>query len=56
MGGGRRQVGGIAERALHRLALRLPRDQDDDPRNVTDCEDGSTQDTNVRAAELQLFR
>jgi extracellular elastinolytic metalloproteinase len=31
-------------------------DQDDDPRNVTDCEDGSTQDTNVRAAELQVFR
>jgi hypothetical protein len=31
-------------------------DQDDDPRNVTDCEDGSTQDLNVRAAELQVFR
>jgi hypothetical protein len=30
-------------------------DQDDDPRNVTDCEDGSTQDLNVRAAELQVF-
>jgi extracellular elastinolytic metalloproteinase len=31
-------------------------DQDDDPRNVTDCVEGSTQDDNVRAAELQLFR
>jgi extracellular elastinolytic metalloproteinase len=30
-------------------------DQDDDPRNVTDCDDGSPQDDNVRAAELQLF-
>jgi hypothetical protein len=30
-------------------------DQDDDPRNVTDCRDGSTQDDNVRAAELQVF-
>jgi hypothetical protein len=30
--------------------------QDDDPLNVTDCEDGSTQDTIVRAAELQVFR
>jgi extracellular elastinolytic metalloproteinase len=30
-------------------------DQDDDPLNVTDCEDGSTQDDNVRAAELQVF-
>jgi extracellular elastinolytic metalloproteinase len=31
------------------------RDQDDDPGNVTDCADGSTQDDNVRAAELQVF-
>jgi extracellular elastinolytic metalloproteinase len=31
-------------------------DQDDDPGNVTDCDDGSTQDDNVRAAELQVFR
>ena len=31
-------------------------DQDDDPRNITDCDAGSTQDDNVRAAELQLFR
>ncbi len=31
-------------------------DQDDDPRNVTDCGDGSVQDDNVRAAELQVFR
>ncbi len=31
-------------------------DQDDDPRNVTDCDDGSPQDDNVRAAELQVFR
>jgi hypothetical protein len=31
-------------------------DQDDDPVNVTDCDDGSTQDDNVRAAELQVFR
>ena len=31
-------------------------DQDDDPLNVTDCEEGSTQDGNVRAAELQVFR
>jgi len=31
-------------------------DQDDDPRNVTDCDAGSTQDDNVRAAELQVFR
>jgi extracellular elastinolytic metalloproteinase len=31
-------------------------DQDDDPLNVTDCDDGSTQDENVRAAELQVFR
>jgi len=30
-------------------------DQDDDPRNVTDCVDGSTQDLNVRIAELQVF-
>ena len=30
-------------------------DQDDDPLNVTDCEDGSTQDDNVRAAELQVY-
>jgi extracellular elastinolytic metalloproteinase len=30
-------------------------DQDDDPLNVTDCEDGSIQDTIVRAAELQVF-
>jgi len=30
-------------------------DLDDDPLNVTDCEDGSTQDDNVRAAELQVF-
>ena len=30
-------------------------DQDDDPLNVTDCEDGSAQDDNVRAAELQVF-
>jgi extracellular elastinolytic metalloproteinase len=30
-------------------------DQDDDPRNVTDCSAGSTQDLNVRAAELQVF-
>ena len=31
-------------------------DQDDDPGNVTDCDQGSTQDDNVRAAELQVFR
>lgn len=31
-------------------------DQDDDPRNITDCDEGSTQDDNVRAAELQVFR
>jgi hypothetical protein len=31
-------------------------DQDDDPGNVTDCDDGSTQDDFVRAAELQVFR
>jgi extracellular elastinolytic metalloproteinase len=30
-------------------------DQDDDPANVTDCRDGSVQDDNVRAAELQVF-
>jgi extracellular elastinolytic metalloproteinase len=30
-------------------------DQDDDPRNVTDCDEGSTQGNNVRAAELQVF-
>jgi extracellular elastinolytic metalloproteinase len=30
-------------------------DQDDDPLNVTDCRDGSVQDDNVRAAELQVF-
>jgi extracellular elastinolytic metalloproteinase len=30
-------------------------DQDDDPANVTDCAEGSTQDDNVRAAELQAF-
>jgi extracellular elastinolytic metalloproteinase len=30
-------------------------DQDDDPKNVTDCRDGSAQDDNVRAAELQVF-
>jgi extracellular elastinolytic metalloproteinase len=31
-------------------------DQDDDPRNTTDCDEGSVQDDNVRAAELQVFR
>jgi extracellular elastinolytic metalloproteinase len=30
-------------------------DQDDDPANVTDCVAGSTQDLNVRIAELQVF-
>jgi hypothetical protein len=30
-------------------------DQDDDPRNTTDCAAGSVQDDNVRAAELQVF-
>ena len=30
-------------------------DQDDDPLNITDCKAGSTQDDNVRAAELQVF-
>jgi hypothetical protein len=30
-------------------------DQDDDPGNTTDCVAGSTQDDNVRAAELQVF-
>ena len=30
-------------------------DQDDDPLNVTDCDLGSTQGNNVRAAELQVF-
>jgi hypothetical protein len=30
-------------------------DQDDDPLNTTDCRDGSDQDLNVRAAELQVF-
>jgi extracellular elastinolytic metalloproteinase len=30
-------------------------DQDDDPRNVTDCIAGSEQDNNVRAAELHVF-
>ncbi len=30
-------------------------DQDNDPLNVTDCADGSIQDGNVRAAELQVF-
>jgi extracellular elastinolytic metalloproteinase len=30
-------------------------EQDNDPANITDCEDGSTQDLNVRAAELQVF-
>ena len=31
-------------------------DQDDDPGNVTGCIAGSSQDDNVRAAELQVFR
>ena len=31
-------------------------DLDDDPLNVTDCAAGSTQDDNVRAAELQVFQ
>ena len=31
-------------------------DQDDDPGNITDCDDGSTADNTVRAAELQVFR
>jgi extracellular elastinolytic metalloproteinase len=31
-------------------------DQDDDPRSNSDCSAGSTQDDNVRAAELQVFR
>jgi extracellular elastinolytic metalloproteinase len=30
-------------------------DQDNDPLNVTDCVEGSMQDENVRAAELQVF-
>jgi extracellular elastinolytic metalloproteinase len=30
-------------------------EQDQDPRAVTDCSDGTTQDENVRAAELQVF-
>ena len=30
-------------------------EQDQDPRAVTDCSDGTTQDLNVRAAELQAF-
>jgi extracellular elastinolytic metalloproteinase len=30
-------------------------DQDDDPQNVTDCDTGSAQGQNVRAAELQVF-
>jgi hypothetical protein len=30
-------------------------DQDDDPANVTDCVAGSSQDLNVRVAELQVF-
>jgi extracellular elastinolytic metalloproteinase len=30
-------------------------DQDDDPLNVTDCDEGSTADDTVRAAELQVF-
>ncbi|CAN5586817.1 hypothetical protein BH20ACT23_BH20ACT23_21240 [soil metagenome] len=30
-------------------------DQDDDPRHNTDCDEGSTQGTFVRAAELQAF-
>jgi hypothetical protein len=31
-------------------------DQDNDPANVTDCRDGSNQDTRVRVSELQVFR
>jgi extracellular elastinolytic metalloproteinase len=31
-------------------------DLDDDPLNVTDCQAGSMQDDNVRAAELQVFQ
>jgi hypothetical protein len=31
-------------------------DQDNDPANNSDCPSGSTQDDNVRAAELQVFR
>ena len=30
-------------------------EQDQDPRAVTDCSEGTTQDDNVRAAELQVF-
>ena len=30
-------------------------DLDDDPLNDADCRTGSTQDDNVRAAELQVF-
>ena len=30
-------------------------DLDDDPRNEADCVNGSAQDDNVRAAELQVF-
>jgi hypothetical protein len=30
-------------------------DQDDDPRNVTDCDQGSAQDLTVRVAEVQVF-
>jgi extracellular elastinolytic metalloproteinase len=31
-------------------------DQDNDPANVTDCVQGSIQDTRVRVSELQVFR
>jgi extracellular elastinolytic metalloproteinase len=30
-------------------------DQDNDPGNITDCDLGSVQGGNVRAAELQVF-
>jgi extracellular elastinolytic metalloproteinase len=30
-------------------------DQDDDPRNITDCDVGSAQDLTVRVAEVQVF-
>jgi extracellular elastinolytic metalloproteinase len=45
-------------RVLHNQCTGTPAyqgDQDDDPGNITDCEDGSAQDDNVRAAELQVF-
>jgi hypothetical protein len=54
----RSQATHVRLRVLHNQCTGAPDyqgDQDDDPRHITDCDEGSTQGTFVRAAELQVF-